>query len=72
MSVISIRLTKDEERILSFLTNYFDKDKSTVIKTSLTDMYEDILDREEINSYESFEQEGVTKFYSFEDIIGEH
>ena len=35
MSVVSIRLTEEEEKILSFLTDYLEKDKSTVIKSSL-------------------------------------
>lgn len=71
MSVVSIRLTEEEEKILSFLTDYFEKDKSSVIKSSLTDMYEDIIDREEIKKYETLEKKGKTKFHSFEDIINE-
>ena len=71
MSVVSIRLTEEEEKMLFFLTDYLDKDKSTVIKSSLNDMYEDIIDREEIKKYESLEKKGKTKFHSFEDIIKE-
>ena len=71
MSVVSIRLTEEEEKILSFLTDYLEKDKSTVIKSSLNDMYEDIIDREEIKEYETLEKKGKTKFHSFEDIIKE-
>lgn len=71
MSVVSIRLTEEEEKILSFLTDYLEKDKSTVIKSSLNDMYEDILDREEIKKYENLEKKGKIKFHSFEDIIKE-
>ena len=71
MSVVSVRLTEEEENILSFLTDYFEKDKSYVIKSSLNDMYEDIIDREEIKKYETLEKKGKTKFHSFEDIINE-
>ena len=71
MSVVSIRLTEKEEKILSFLTDYLEKDKSSVIKSSLNDMYEDIIDREEIKKYETLERNGKTKFHTFEDIMKE-
>jgi len=71
MSVVSIRLTEEEEKMLFFLTDYLEKDKSTVIKSSLNDMYEDIIDREEMKKYETLERKGNVKFHSFEDIIKE-
>jgi predicted transcriptional regulator len=71
MSVVSIRLTEEEEKMLFFLTDYLEKDKSAVIKSSLNDMYEDIIDREEIKKYETLERKGKVKFNSFEDIIKE-
>ncbi len=70
MSVVLIRLTKEEEKILSFLADYLDKDKTSVIKASLNDLYEDILDREEIKTYENLEKNGKAEFHSFEDILG--
>jgi len=69
MSVISVRLNKQEEKQLSFLTEYLDKDKSSVIKSSLLDLYEDILDREHIKEFKNKEQQGKTKYYSFDEIM---
>ena len=69
MSVISIRLNEQEEKQLVFLTDYFDKDKSMIIKSSLNDLYEDILDRENIEKFEKKERQGKVKFYNYEEIM---
>jgi hypothetical protein len=44
MAVISVRLNKEEEKILSFLTEYFHEDKSALFKKSMFELYEDIQD----------------------------
>lgn len=35
MAVVSVRLNKDEEQILDYLTEYFHEEKSTLFKKSL-------------------------------------
>ena len=67
MAVISIRLNSEEENILSFLSKYYEEEKSTIVKHSLKDMYEDIKDREVIEKFEKSEREAV--FLSAEEII---
>ncbi|HAK46122.1 MAG TPA: hypothetical protein DCO79_09440 [Spirochaeta sp.] len=71
MSVLSIRLNKEEENILNKLSAYFEKDKSTLVKQSLREFYEDYLDRIEIEEFEEREAEGETNFVSFDEILEE-
>jgi len=44
MAVVSVRLNKDEEKILNFLTEYFHEEKSTLFKKAMHELYEDIQD----------------------------
>jgi len=62
MSVISIRLNTNEEKILKKLENHFEEDKSTLIKHSLMELYEDIIDQNEIEIFEEKEKKGKVKF----------
>ena len=68
MSIISIRLNQKEAKILKFLTQYLDRDKSSLIKHSLNDLYDDILDREEIKTFERKEKKKKIQFLSFDQI----
>jgi len=56
MAVISVRLNAEEEKMVSFLSNEFEKDKSTLIKLSLKEMYEDFIDNKIIDDYEKEEE----------------
>ncbi len=58
MAVISLRLNENEEKIIKYLVNYFEEDKSTLIKHSLRDLYEDLKDREVIEEYEEKRKRG--------------
>ena len=51
MAVVSVRLNKNEEKILKYLTKYFHEDKSSLFKKPLYEMYEDIQDIKFIESY---------------------
>jgi predicted DNA-binding protein len=44
MAVISVRLNAEEEKILEYLSDYYEEEKSTLIKHSLKDLYEDLVD----------------------------
>ncbi len=50
MGVISIRLNKDEERILKKLSEHFHEYKSALVKKSLVELYENVLDLDEIKT----------------------
>ena len=66
MGVISIRLNQEEETIVNYLSDLFSEDKSTLIKHSLREFYEDRIDLEEVYS---FEKKGKNVFVSGEDIL---
>jgi hypothetical protein len=55
MGVLSVRLNKDEVNMLKQLTEYFQADKSTLIKRSLVELYENMRD---IEAIEAFEKKG--------------
>lgn len=69
MGVISVRLNKDEEKILKKLSDHFHEDKSTLIKKSLFELYENVLDLNEINKFETSEKRGKVSFSSAEEIL---
>jgi hypothetical protein len=69
MGVISIRLNKDEERILTKLSEHFHEDKSALVKKSLLELYENVVDLNEINKFEAKERKGKAAFITAEDII---
>ncbi|MCL1833381.1 MAG: DUF6290 family protein [Leptospirales bacterium] len=69
MAVISIRLNKNEEEMINYLSEYYEQDKSSLIKYSLNALYEDIKDREIITEYEKKEKKGKIKFVDSNEII---
>ena len=58
MGIISLRLNPEEEKMMNFLVDYFEEDKSELIKHSLRDLYEDLKDREMIEDFEKREKRG--------------
>jgi hypothetical protein len=69
VGVVSVRFNKDEERILKKLSDYFHENKSTLIKKSLFELYENVLDLNEIKKFEAKEKKGKVSFSSAEDIL---
>ena len=69
MGVISVRFNPKEEKVLNYLSKYYDKEKSSLIKQSLIDMYEDILDREEIDKFLIRKEKGKISFKSADEIL---
>jgi len=53
---------------VNFLTNYYEQDKSSLIKYSLKELYEDIIDKHIITEYETSEKSGEVKFVDSNDI----
>ena len=60
MAIISVRMNKEEEQIMNYLSSFFDEEKSAIIKRSLLEMYEDILDKKVIDQFEKEEHTFVT------------
>jgi predicted transcriptional regulator len=69
MGVISIRLNKDEEKILRKLSEHFHEDKSALVKKSLIELYENVTDLNEIKKFETKEKKGKTSFFTAEDVL---
>jgi hypothetical protein len=69
MAVVSMRLNRDEEDMVNFLSDFYGQDRSTLIKFSLKELYEDIIDRKTISQYEKKEKEGKTSFASSDEIL---
>jgi hypothetical protein len=69
MAVISLRLNQNEEKMVDYLSNYYEQDKSALIKYSLKELYEDIIDKQIINDYETKEKENETTFIDSGDIV---
>ena len=71
MGVISIRFNNDEEKILKKLSDYYHEDKSALIKKSLLELYENVLDLHTIKKYEGKEKKKKVSFTTAEDILKE-
>ncbi|GAB6277569.1 MAG: hypothetical protein SAMD01599839_21090 [Rectinema sp.] len=69
MAVISVRLNDEEEKMVAFLSDQFEKDKSSLIKYSLREMYEDFMDNRVIDQFEDEEKKKPLSFVSAEDIL---
>ncbi|MDA8078399.1 MAG: DUF6290 family protein [Nitrospiraceae bacterium] len=69
MGVISIRLNKDEEKILKKLSEHFHEDKSALVKKSLFELYENVTDLNDIKKFEAKERKGRASFFTAEDIL---
>ena len=67
MAVVSVRLNKNEEKILSFLANYFHEDKSSLFKKSMYELYENIQDIKYIE--EHIENKENQEFISADDLL---
>jgi predicted transcriptional regulator len=69
MAVISIRLNDEEQKKIEYLADFFNEEKSTLIKHSINEMYEDIVDREVIRKYETKDKKKKTVFINSEAIL---
>jgi hypothetical protein len=69
MGIISVRFNKDEEKILKKLSDYFQADKSTLIKKSLFELYENMIDLKTVKSFEAKEKKGEVSFVTADNIV---
>ncbi len=69
MAVVSVRLNESEEEVLKFLTEYFHEEKSSLLKKSMFELYEDVQDIKFVDNY--LEKKGFDKknFVSSEDLL---
>lgn len=69
MAMISIRLNTEEEKMIDFLSQHYEEEKSSLIKHSLKDMFEDLVDRKVIDEYETKERTEEVTFFSADQIL---
>ena len=69
MGVIWERYNQQEERILKDLADYYDEDRSKLLKKSMMEMYETMIDRKLIDKYEAKERKGKVRFHGAEEIL---
>ena len=69
MAVVSLRLNKSEESMVNFLSGYYEQDRSSLIKYSLRELYEDIIDNRTVTEYEAKREKGEAAFVDSGQII---
>jgi len=69
MGVISIRFNSDEEKMLKKLSDHFHEEKSALIKKSLIELYENVLDLNTITRFEEKEKKKKVSFSAADDIL---
>lgn len=71
MGMISVRLNEDEEKILKKLSCYYNAGTSTLVKKSLFELYENMVDLNVVNDFEEEEKQGKTSFYTATDLFND-
>lgn len=69
MGIISVRLNSQEEKVIKRLVEYYDEDRSKLLKRSLFELYENIVDGNVIEKHERKESARKAKFHSAEEIL---
>jgi len=69
MAVVSVRLNDEEEKILKYLTEYLHEDKSTLLKKSMYELYEDIQDIRFIENYIENAKKSEKKFITGHELL---
>ena len=55
--------------MVNFLSDFFEQDKSSLIKYSLKELYEDLIDKQMINKFETKEKNKKVKFVDSREIV---
>ena len=69
MALISLTLDQNEESMVDFLSKYYERDTSSLIKYSIQELYEDIIDRRVITEFEAKKKRGEVKFVDSDDVM---
>ncbi len=69
MAIISVRLNQEEEEILNHLSEYLHEDRSTLLKKSLYEMYEDIQDLKFVTKYVKDSSKRKRRFIAADDLF---
>lgn len=69
MGIITVRLNDKEEKILEHLQEFYDTDKSKILKEAMVEKFEDLRDREVIEGFENRLDSGSVKFGSANNLL---
>jgi len=69
MGVVSVRFNQKEERVLKELSSFYDEDRSKLLKKSIMEMYETLIDRKIIEKYEIKERKKKNQFHTAVEIL---
>jgi len=69
MALILLTLNQNEESMVDFLSEYYEQDKSSLIKYSIRELYEDIMDKQAVAEYETKEKNGGVKFIDSAEVL---
>jgi len=63
MGLVSIRFTESEELIVNKLSKYYNEDRSKILKRSIIELYEDLVDKMEVEAFVKRENTKKGKLY---------
>ena len=69
MGIITVRLNDKEEKILEHLQEFYDTDKSKILKEAMVEKFEDLRDREVIEGFEKKMDSGLVKFSNADNLL---
>ena len=69
MGIITVRLNDREEKILEHLQEFYDTDKSKILKEAMVEKFEDLRDREVIEGFEKRLDSGLVKFETADSLL---
>jgi len=69
MAVVSVRLNREEEKVLDYLSDYLHEGKSTLFKKSMYDLFEDIQDIKFIDKYFKNAKRKKPEYISGDDLL---
>ncbi|GEM_PF-1143094 len=71
MGLVSIRFTEPEELIVNKLSKHYHEDRSKILKRSIIELYEDLVDKMEVEAFVKKETTKKGKLYSADEVLKE-
>jgi predicted transcriptional regulator len=69
MAVVSVRLNEQEKKVLEYLAEYFHEEKSSLLKRSMFELYEDIQDIRFVDTYLETKGSGKEHFVPADELL---
>lgn len=69
MAVVSVRLNEQEKKVLEYLAEYFHEEKSSLLKRSMFELYEDIQDIRFVDAFLETKGSGKEHFVPADELL---